>query len=500
MANLLSDTIKNIFSNSKKKKYIIIVACCFICVAVAVVVGVTLYNQHIQHMKDLQTAKINSAVDVSTFYKGIVVQGIDLGGKTMEQATAAVKALEPSLREKYDITVTYQDKSWKITENDFEFQFNTDQVLKEAYDYARSGSKKARYELITAITKTPKKYQISHTMTYNNLKTKLAAMVKGIAVAPVDATVASFDTNTATFSYKDGKEGLSVDENKLYQDVVKIINGGKTGTAAISTTKIPFSVTAAQVRSHMQKIGTFSTYSTNTANGNHNMSLALSKINGLSVAPGSIFSFNGVTGNSSIAGNGYEKAGAISGGKLVQDYGGGICQAATTVYGAAIRSNMEIVTRYNHLWPSSYCPIGQDATVDYPSLDFRFKNPTQYPIYIAAGMSGAKLTVTFYGYQSPDYDDVEVTSQQTETIEMPPAVYKTDVSIAKGAKKLDVKGNIGRRATAQRVFYKNGKVVKTESLPSSYYSPIAPVYLVGPDNAVTPANPASSAHGSSVHH
>ena len=80
--------------------------------------------------------------------------------------------------------------------------------------------------------------------------------------------------------------------------------------------------------------------------------------------------------------------------------------ASTTIYGAAVRSNMKILSRYNHAWPSTYCPIGQDAAVSYGSLDLRFQNTSEYPIYIVAGMSGTKLTVTFYGYQDPSYDEI----------------------------------------------------------------------------------------------
>lgn len=494
MANQLSDTAKDISSVSSKKKHIIL-ACSISAAVLVLAVGAAVFFHF--YTQNQATSKMNSLVDASTFYKGIVVQGVDLGGKTMKQATDTMKALEPSLRDKYDITITYKDKSWKLTENDFKFTFDTDQVLKEAYSYARTGSHEERYKLISKLATTPKTYQISHTMTYNDLKAKLTDMVKGIAVAPIDATVASFDTSTATFSYKDGKDGLSVDENKLYEDVVKIINGPKTGKVELSTATVPFNVTTAQMKSHMQKLGTYSTYSINNANGNHNMALALSKANGVAVAPGATFSFNETTGNSTNASSGYLKAGAISGGKHIEEYGGGICQASTTIYGAAIRSNMEIVARSNHLWVSTYCPIGLDATISYPYLDFKFKNPTQYPVYIVAGMSGTKLTVTFYGYQSPDYDTIQVTSKQTESIPMPAPVYKTDNSLAPGTKKLDVTGNGGKRATAQRIFYKNGSVVKTEALPSSYYSPVAPVYLVGPAAAPaptpTPTPPASSA-------
>ena len=95
---------------------------------------------------------------------------------------------------------------------------------------------------------------------------------------------------------------------------------------------------------------------------------------------------------------------------------------------------------------------------------------------------GKTLTVTMYGYQSPDYDNIEITSQLTETI--PPVSepkYTVDKSMAKGTKHYDAKPREGYRASAQRIYYKNGQVVKTEKLPNSYYRPAPAYYSIGPD-------------------
>ena len=119
--------------------------------------------------------------------------------------------------------------------------------------------------------------------------------------------------------------------------------------------------------------------------------------------PGEIFSFNETTGDTTTGALGYLPATGISNNKSVQVYGGGICQSSTTIYGAALRADMEIVTRYNHRWPSSYVPIGQDATVDYPSTDFQFKNSSDYPVYIKAYMDGRTLVVQIYGHPSDEW-------------------------------------------------------------------------------------------------
>lgn len=479
----------------KRKKHIAVWVSLSALLVLGVLAGV--FGKQFYHEYQLQK-QINSVIDVDTFYKGIVVQGIDLGGKTMDEAKAEIKQLEPDLRGKYDIKIQYKDKTWNITEDDLTVTFNTDSVLQEAYSYARSGDRTERYNQVLALQQTPKNYEIANSVSYDNIDAKLKEMVKGIAYDPVDPAVASFNSATETFQYTDGKDGLAVDENRLYQQVVALINGEKTGTIQVPTKVIPYSKTIAEISSHLQKLGTYSTVSTNNANGTHNMKLALSKVNGICIPAGGTFSFNTIVGDSSSAANGFLEAGAILNGKFIKAYGGGICQASTTIYGAALRSNMKIVQRSNHTIQSTYCPIGQDAAVSYPELDLKFVNPTEYPVYIVTGSKGKVLTATFYGYQPPDYDKIQITSVKTTSIPAPTTPkYTVDKTLAKGVIKLDSKARDGSRATAQRIFYKNGAVVKTETLASSYYHALPAFYSMGPGTPV-PSTPPSSASSQAV--
>ena len=122
--------------------------------------------------------------------------------------------------------------------------------------------------------------------------------------------------------------------------------------------------------------------------------------------------------------------------------------------------------------------------MDYPALDFVFRNNTEYPIYISAGMSGTQLTVTLYGYKPDTWDKISVYSQQTGTIAQPATEYVEDSSLAAGTFELYRQGNAGRTATASRVYYKDGQVVKTESLPSSTYRALSTIYHYGPGTNV----------------
>ena len=46
--------------------------------------------------------------------------------------------------------------------------------------------------------------------------------------------------------------------------------------------------------------------------------------------------------------NGYKTAAAYENGQVVDSIGGGVCQIATTLYNAALESEVEIVQRQNH--------------------------------------------------------------------------------------------------------------------------------------------------------
>ena len=211
------------------------------------------------------------------------------------------------------------------------------------------------------------------------------------------------------------------------------------------------------------------------------MALSLAAANGTVLKPGEIFSFNETTGDTTTGALGYLPATGISNNKSVQVYGGGICQSSTTIYGAALRADMEIVTRYNHRWPSSYVPIGQDATVDYPSTDFQFKNSSDYPVYIKAYMDGRTLVVQIYGHPSDEWDTIEVESWQTGAIPPPPTEYIVDESLPEGTVTWWTDACYGYTAEGAKVFYKNGQEVKREPIDSSYYMEGAAVYKIGPN-------------------
>ncbi|WP_411678019.1 VanW family protein [Caproicibacter sp.] len=443
------------------------------------VLGHSLYSGY-KHSRE-----VSAAIDTDAFYSGIVVQGIDLGGKSMSEAKAAVEAALPGAQSPVELQIAGAGKTWRITNKNLKFQYNTNDVLKEAYAWARSGDREERYRQVQSLKTSPKTYTVTSKVEESSLESALNAVADEVDTAAQNPRVTAFNTETKQFSFENGKNGVSVDRKRLLAGAKSVLESGGVGKVSLSTGEVPFEGTLDDLKAHMKLLGTFSTVSKNNANGTYNMTRALLSANGVCVEPGATFSFFGTAGECGQA-QGYRQAGAILNGKLVQEYGGGICQASTTVYGAAVRAGMKITERYNHSIPSSYCPIGQDATVSFPSLDFKFTNPADYPVYLVTSVKNRVLTAAVYGYHPDGYDSVDVVSQVTDTITAPAqAQYILDPALKKGEIKMTSKARSGYKVTAQRIFRRNGTSVKTEDLPSSYYRPQPAYYSYGKGTELT---------------
>lgn len=156
-------------------------------------------------------------------------------------------------------------------------------------------------------------------------------------------------------------------------------------------------------------LGRYSTNYVNNAARTTNLRLASNKIDGYVVMPGETFSYNKTVGKRTIAA-GFKSAAIYENGEVTDGVGGGICQISSTLYNAIVAADLEIMERHNHTFVSTYVPAGQDATVAWGSLDFKFRNNRDYPIKISSSVSGGIAEVEIYGLRR----EVEY-SQKLET-------------------------------------------------------------------------------------
>jgi vancomycin resistance protein YoaR len=131
-----------------------------------------------------------------------------------------------------------------------------------------------------------------------------------------------------------------------------------------------------------------------------NIEVAAAHVDGLVVRPGEVESFNDVVGARSEE-NGFFKAFEIYKGEFVEGMGGGTCQVASTVHAAAFFGGLDVVERLPHSRPSAYIPPGLDATVVYPTVDLKIRNPFSFPVVFRATVGANVLHVELLGAERP---------------------------------------------------------------------------------------------------
>ncbi len=242
-------------------------------------------------------------------------------------------------------------------------------------------------------------------------------------------------------------------------------------------------------------LASYTTRVSGTAARVSNVRLAAKAFNGTVLNSGEEFSFNKTVGKRTVE-RGYQAATAYVAGESVDTIGGGICQTSSTLYAACLHANLEITSRTAHRYVSSYIPYGLDATVSWGTLDYRFRNNTDYPIRISTYYDKGKLTVTLHGTKTDD-TYVKMTSKQLGEAVGWETIYQDAPELPAGTQEVKQTPYTGRKIqTYRNVYAADGTLLSSEKEALSDYKSRNKIILVGTAGAVTP--PADGGAGSDV--
>jgi vancomycin resistance protein YoaR len=240
-------------------------------------------------------------------------------------------------------------------------------------------------------------------------------------------------------------------------------------------------------------VGSYTTTYGGDANRLHNVQLVSRLVDDHLIAPGQVFSFNETTGERN-ADAGFLEAPVIINGELETGIGGGVCQVSTTVFNAAFEAGLSIEERTNHALFISHYPTGRDATVDYPSLDLKFKNDTGHWLWIRTFVGSSSLTVNLYG--TPVDRRVEFETSPLEVTGPIPVEKVDDPDLYVGEKFVEDSGEPSRSVSVRRIVYdKNGKVLYDTTWNSRYVAEPKIVHIGTKERPVETPPPETEAGG-----
>lgn len=424
--------------------------------------GVTAYEAY---------AAVRAAVSQTEFFPGVTVDGVDLGGMTMQEAQALYADRQQAQTDAFSLVVAAGERRWRITSQEVPLVFDAQTVLERAYAVGRRGTLAERYDEIVRTASEGAAFETGFEYDRSAV-TQLADIIgDSLDVEAKNATLDAFDVQNRTFTFTEASAGYQIDRQALERDILAALDEGAYDRVIVPQgSAVEPTVYLSQLQGLFGRISSFSTTTTNDKDRNTNISLSAAALNGRMVLPGETMSFNSCTGQRTGA-KGYREAGAIAGGVLVDDTGGGVCQTSSTLFNAVIRADLEIVRRYAHSWPSSYVNKGEDATVNWPSLDFVFRNNGQFPVFVVAWYEDKQVTVEIYGQLLPDGMTIDLESETVRTIEPSDEVlYTLDETLPVGTRKAGRKKRTGYVVDTYKV-YKNadGSEIKREKLWTTTY-------------------------------
>jgi vancomycin resistance protein YoaR len=281
--------------------------------------------------------------------------------------------------------------------------------------------------------------------------------------------------------------GQALDVATTARAVVTAIENRARGASPAAQTAISIAPVAPKLATSeavktaplMVMVGSWTThYQVAPHNGmSANITVPARRLNGIVVRPGQVFDYWNAIGEVSFR-TGYRLGGAIIGGHSVEGktLGGGMCATSTTLFNAAARGGLEILSRSPHWYYITRYPLGLDATVSQ-SQSMRFRNDTRYPILIKSMASPG--TVRFEIWSVPNGRTVTWTRPSVSNVVRGSDSVKYTSTLPRG-KKLRTEWPVdGKDVSVTRtVRDANGRVVHRDTFVSHYHRMIG-ILLIG---------------------
>ena len=201
----------------------------------------------------------------------------------------------------------------------------------------------------------------------------------------------------------------------------------------------------------------------------HNLQLAVSRMQGLVLQPGEIFSFWGLVGRPDEK-KGYKEGATFIRRKVSSATGGGLCQLSGLLHNLALLAGCPILERHAHsidaYGEGRYIPLGRDATVAYPSADLCFQNAHPFPLLLKVEIYRNRAEARFFSQCSLPFEVIVEVSEPI--LFLSPVINLEETGVREGWVE---KGLDGKEVDSWRTFLFPSGERKKEYLFHSSYQP-----------------------------
>lgn len=454
-------------SDPNKRKHIVIAT-----VAVVAMIGIG---------TGAYIASINSTINEwnNKIYPKVIVQGIDVGGKSKEEATEVLqKEVASKINNKeIIIDVKDKDKKYEAKYSEIDPKYDIEKTVSEAFDYGKDLSIFKKNSLIKNKDGTSHDIQLNFSYSDKKLTELEDKVIKKLNIAPQNAKIDI--SNSGNISITPGKVGYGINKEDLNKELKAKINGnvGEVTKVEVVDKENKPKVTEEALSKINGVMGEFTTsFQSSDANRATNIDVSTEFVDGTLLMPGDVFSYSDISQTDKSR---YKEGNVYINNKVEKDIGGGICQVSSTLYRAVMRANIRSTERHNHSLTVGYSKPSLDATVAWGYLDYKFKNPYDFPIYIQGITNNKNVTFKVYGdVKGLGGKTYDMTNEVIKTISPTEEIIK-DPSLPRGTRIVESSGQTGYVSKGYQVTYENGKAINKELVSTDNYAMVPKKVRVG---------------------
>ena len=346
----------------------------------------------------------------------VTVAGESVGGLTREKAVARLGERFGKLA----FTLQAGEKNVVLGLSDIGGKVSIEPTVDKAFAIGRGDNPVDNFMRVFGSEVKSHSFMLPVEWNRGALTSRLKIVNKQYAKPAVDARLVA--VNGAAPLVQAGATGRALDVSATADAIQKSYFLGVSQIKAVTRQTQP-RVSAADLEGRDVKLAQYRTsYNGGIAGRTTNIHVACRAVDGQVLMPGEVLSFNGLTGERTYD-KGYRMAHIFvrergqSESSIVDGLAGGVCQVSSTLYNAVRKVNnqsagqpLQIVERSSHSLPVAYVPSGRDATVAWPSRDFKFRNRYDFPIYVRTQAGDNRLTISIWG-RAPHNQAVPVALQ-----------------------------------------------------------------------------------------
>ena len=465
-------------ANLEKNKILVIFA-----VAAVIILGTVLWS-----VISLSAPDDAEILQEGTFGELIEIAGVDVSGKTAEEAEPLLRAKAEEMLSQVQATYSVLGTEYRMTAYQMGAYIELEPAMKEAMLY-----KKTKDEEEKVIS-----FEISPKLDMAKLTATLEEYGKFYNTEPVNATIKVVTDQdeeklscSGVVEYSESVVGVNVDAVALAEKIRAVVED-KVGSMPVTVEPVITepALSAEDVRKNCTLMAEYETTFKDSGYGRRfNIWKMSTVVNGVVLQPGDVWSINEAAGDRTTE-NGWADAAGIKNGAYVDEPGGGICQVSTTLYNAIIRSEVKVEERKHHSWPSTYVPVGLDATISTGGPDFIISNPYEHPIAIVANTDAKdarKVKVSIYGPEM----DYKLDFKSTIVKETEPEPQKTayDPLMTPGTSAETSPRKKGLVAEITKHWYdkETGEEIKSELYYTDTYRAFPGTITYGPSPSPSPS-------------